>query len=224
MKKNLARLDDGLSNFERRGVVLQLIIQLKQLCNTPLQYEKKSPYNKPENSGKMQRLFEILDELAETGRKVLIFTQFKEMGKLLQKWIGEHTGKKPEFIHGGVDTAQRQKIVDAFQNDRNQKVLVLSLKAAGTGLNLTAASAVIHYDLWWNPAVENQATDRAFRIGQKQTVNVYRLISAETFEEKINAMIEAKKALVDMTVESGENWIGDLTNNELKEIFTLQNH
>lgn len=224
VKKNLARLNDGLSDFERRGVVLQLIIQLKQLCNTPLQYEKKSPYNKPENSGKMQRLFEILDELAETGRKVLIFTQFKEMGKLLQKWIGEHTGKKPEFIHGGVDTAQRQKIVDAFQNDRNQKVLVLSLKAAGTGLNLTAASAVIHYDLWWNPAVENQATDRAFRIGQKQTVNVYRLISAETFEEKINAMIEAKKALADMTVESGENWIGDLTNNELKEIFTLQNH
>ena len=101
---------------------------------------------------------------------------------------------------------------------------MLSLKAAGTGLNLTAASAVIHYDLWWNPAVENQATDRAFRIGQKQMVNVYRLISAETFEEKINAMIEAKKALADMTVESGENWIGDLTNNELKEIFTLQNH
>ena len=223
VKKNLRKLEGGLSDMERRAVVLQLMMQLKQLCNSPVQYEKKSPYNKPENSGKMERLFEILDELAESGRKTLIFTQFKTMGLLLQTWIKERYGREPEFIHGGVSVAERQRIVDSFQNDRNEKILVLSLKAAGTGLNLTAASAVIHYDLWWNPAVENQATDRAFRIGQKQTVNVYRLISANTFEEKINEMIESKKTLAEMTVGSGENWIGDLSNKELQEIFSLQN-
>ncbi len=221
VKKNLKKLEDGLTPIERRAIVLQLILQLKELCNSPVQYEKKSPYNKPENSGKMERLFEILDELAESGRKTLIFTQFKTMGTLLQKWLKERYGREPKFIHGGVSVAERQRIVDAFQNDRNEKILVLSLKAAGTGLNLTAASAVVHYDLWWNPAVENQATDRAFRIGQKQTVNVYRLISANTFEEKINEMIESKKALAAMTVDSGENWIGDLSNKELQEIFTL---
>ena len=106
---------------------------------------------------------------------------------------------------------ERQAIVDSFQTNRSDKVLILSLKAAGTGLNLTAATAIIHYDLWWNPAVENQATDRAYRIGQKSSVNVYRFISAETFEEKINTMIESKKALAEMTVETGENWIGDRT-------------
>lgn len=115
----------------------------------------------------------------------------------------------------------RSKMVDKFQNDRKQKAFILSLKAAGTGLNLTQASAVIHFDLWWNPAAENQATDRAYRIGQKQNVEVFRLICANTFEEKINAMIEEKKALADLTVNSGESWIGDLSNRQLDEIFKL---
>lgn len=156
-----------------------------------------------------------------SGRKALIFTQFTQMGLLLQDWIEDRTGRRPQFLYGGLTPKRRQEIVDRFQKRRDENVLILSLKAAGTGLNLTAASAVIHFDLWWNPAVENQATDRAYRIGQKSTVNVYRFICADTFEEKINDLIESKKALVDMTVATGENWIGGLTNNELQEIFSL---
>lgn len=224
VKKTMNKLEAGMDQFERSSLVLQLIIQLKQICNSPLQYEKTSPYGAPEHSGKTERLFEILDELIEAGRKVLIFTQFKQMGTILQDWLKDRYGQKPPFIHGGVPQKERQAIVDRFQNDRSDRILILSLKAAGTGLNLTAASAIVHYDLWWNPAVENQATDRAYRIGQKRSVNVYRLVCADTFEEKINTMIESKKALAEMTVESGENWIGDLSNNELEEIFSLQNN
>lgn len=222
VNKAMNKVKAGANQFERTALVLQMIIQLKQICNAPLQYEKSSPYNKAEYSGKMQRLFAILDELLEAERKVLIFTQFKEMGKLLQKWIGEHTGREPLFIHGGLSVKKRQECVDAFQNDRREKVMVLSLKAAGTGLNLTAASAVIHYDLWWNPAVEAQATDRAYRIGQKQAVTVYRFITANTFEEKINRLIESKKALAEMTVATGEHWITDLTDSQLEEVFSLE--
>lgn len=223
VKKTLKQID-GMSPMERRATVLTLMMKLKQICNAPAQYAKDGSYASAEYSGKMQRLFGILEDLEAAGRKVLIFTQFREMGKLLQKWIGEKTGTTPKFIHGGVAQKERQAIVDSFQTNRSDKVLILSLKAAGTGLNLTAATAIIHYDLWWNPAVENQATDRAYRIGQKSSVNVYRFISAETFEEKINTMIESKKALAEMTVETGENWIGDLSKDELQEIFTLQTH
>lgn len=154
----------------------------------------------------MQQLFGILDELFEADRKVLIFTQFKQMRTLLQKWLEEKYGKKPHFIHGGLPVKERQELVDSFQNDRSEKIMILSLKAAGTGLNLTATSTVIHYDLWWDPAVENQATDRAFRIDQKQNVTVYRfIITANSFEEKINDMLESKRALAEMTAATGEH-------------------
>lgn len=219
--KNLAKLNAGLGQLERAAIVIQMILQLKQICNAPIQFEKNSPFKGPEYSGKMQQLFGILDELFEADRKVLIFTQFRQMGTLLQKWLEEKYGKKPHFIHGGLPVRERQELVDSFQNDRREKIMILSLKAAGTGLNLTAASAVIHYDLWWNPAVENQATDRAFRIGQKQNVTVYRFITANSFEEKINDMLESKKALAEMTVATGEHWITELDNKQLQEIFTL---
>ncbi len=219
--RGLRKVAEGLDDFSRKALVLQLIIQLKQICNAPLHYEKTSPYKTAEYSGKMQRLLAILDDLLSADRKALVFTQFKEMGLLLQKWIGERFGRRPQFIHGGVSPKKRQEIVDSFQNNRSEKILVLSLKAAGTGLNLTAASAVIHYDLWWNPAVESQATDRAYRIGQKDDVSVYRLISANTCEEKINKIIESKKALAEMTVATGEHWLTDLTDDQLKEIFTI---
>lgn len=219
--KNLAKLDAGLGQLERAAIVIQMILQLKQICNAPIQFEKNSPFKGPESSGKMLQLFGILDELFEADRKVLIFTQFRQMGTLLQKWLEEKYGKKPHFIHGGLPVKERQELVDSFQNDRSEKIMILSLKAAGTGLNLTAASAVIHYDLWWNPAVENQATDRAFRIGQKQNVTVYRFITANSFEEKINDMLESKRALAEMTVATGEHWITELDNKQLQEIFTL---
>ncbi len=167
----------------------------------------------------MELLFELLDSIISTGEKVLIFTQFREMGSILEKIIAERFGDRPMFYHGGCTVPERQKMVERFQTDRADKVFILSLKAAGTGLNLTAASHVIHFDLWWNPAVENQATDRAYRIGQKKNVMVHRMITKNTFEEKIDEMIQRKKHLADMTVATGESWIGKLSNKELREIF-----
>ena len=143
------------------------------------------------------------------------------MGERLVRWIEDATGRKPEFLHGGVPAAKRMEMVDAFQNNPESEVFILSLKAGGTGLNLTAASAVIHYDLWWNPAVEDQASDRAWRIGQRRDVVVYRFITAGTFEEKVNEMLKKKRELADLAVGVGESWIGDLTDDEIKSIFSL---
>ncbi|GHV12417.1 helicase [Fibrobacterales bacterium] len=209
---------DNQSLFKRQGLVLQMILALKQICNHPTNFLKNKKYD-PTISGKTELLFELLDSINESGEKVLIFTQFTEMGDLLQRFIAERFGEKPQFYHGGCNIKQREEMVKNFQNNKADKIFILSLKAAGTGLNLTAASHVIHYDLWWNPAVENQATDRAYRIGQKKTVMVHRMICKNTFEEKIDEMIQQKKRLANMTVASGENWIGKLSNKELREIF-----
>lgn len=209
---------DHESLFKRQGLVLQMILALKQICNHPTNFLKNGNFD-PTLSGKMLLLFELLNSIMEAGEKVLIFTQFKEMGVLLNQFITEQTGKTPMFYHGGCSLKERESMVHRFQNNRADKIFILSLKAAGTGLNLTAATHVIHYDLWWNPAVENQATDRAFRIGQKKNVMVHRFITKDTFEEKIDAMIQKKKRLADMSVATGENWIGKLSNKELREIF-----
>ncbi|MCE5330808.1 MAG: DEAD/DEAH box helicase, partial [Bacteroidales bacterium] len=175
---------DGQSLFKRQGLVLQMILALKQICNHPTNFLKNGNFD-PTISGKMELLFELLDSIIEAGEKVLIFTQFREMGDLLERFITQRFGERPMFYHGGCNVNQRQEMVERFQHNRADKIFILSLKAAGTGLNLTAASHVIHYDLWWNPAVENQATDRAYRIGQKKNVMVHRMITKNTFEEKI---------------------------------------
>ena len=203
----------------RRGRVLKLITSLKQICNSPSQF-LKTPSLTPD-SGKGDALLEILSQCAETDRKVLIFTQYREMGERLQDWIAQALGERPDFLHGGVPAEERMKMVDRFQEDRTVRSFILSLKAGGTGLNLTAASAVIHYDLWWNPAVEAQATDRAFRIGQRRDVLVYRFITAGSLEERINDMLTQKRGLADMTVAAGENWIGDLSASKLAAVFKL---
>ncbi len=205
--------------LKRRGNILRMITHLKQIVNSPAQFQKtmcKTP-----DSGKGRALIELLSQCFDAERKVLVFTQFAEMGHLLVEWISEAFGRKPDFLHGGVSIEERQKMVDRFQNDVQSRVLVLSLKAGGLGLNLTAASAVIHYDLWWNPAVEAQANDRAYRIGQNRDVLVYRFITEGTFEEKLNQMISRKRELADITVSTGEAWIGDLSNREIEEIFKI---
>jgi SNF2 family DNA or RNA helicase len=207
--------------FTRQGLVLQMIMALKQICNHPAQYLKNKNRN-AEHSGKMELLFDKLDAILDSGEKVLIFTQFREMGDLLQYFIKERYGEPPLFYHGGSSLKQRTEMVNSFQTNPADKVFILSLKAAGTGLNLTAANHVIHYDLWWNPAVEAQATDRAYRIGQKNNVMVHRFITKNTFEERINDMIQSKKALAEMTVSTGENWIGNLSNTELKSVFEMK--
>ncbi|TAH06716.1 MAG: DEAD/DEAH box helicase [Sphingobacteriia bacterium] len=211
---------DNKAMFVRQGLVLQMILALKQICNHPTQFLKNNILD-ANLSGKIELLFSKLDSIVESGEKVLIFTQFTEMGNLLKHFISERYNKEPLFYHGGCSLKKRSEMVASFQHNRADKIFILSLKAAGTGLNLTAANHVIHYDLWWNPAVEAQATDRAYRIGQKTNVMVHRFITKNTFEEKINEMIQTKKALANMTVSTGENWIGNLSNKELKNLFLL---
>ena len=209
--------DDYRKN--KHALVLGLITSLKQICNSPSQYLKtESPVP---DSGKAAALFDILTRCFEANRKVLIFTQYREMGERLQNWIDQVIGQKLDFLHGGVPLKSRQAMVDRFQTDRSVRAMLVSLKAGGTGLNLTAASCVIHYDLWWNPAVEAQATDRVYRIGQRRDVLVYRFVTAGTFEESINKMLEEKRDLADMTVATGETWIGDFSVAELKSFFAL---
>jgi SNF2 family DNA or RNA helicase len=173
-------------------------------------------------SGKTQLLLDLQAQILENGEKSLIFTQFREMGNLLVPLLRDQLGLEVAFLHGGVSRTARDKMVDDFQHKRNVKVLLLSLKAGGTGLNLTAASNVIHYDLWWNPAVESQATDRAFRIGQHRNVQVHRFITQGTFEEKIDAMIQSKRELANLTVSAGEKWVGELSDTELRELVILK--
>ncbi len=238
MKEDIDESSDrtGSSAFKRKGIILQMILALKQICNHPATYlkipaasqeaEGSSEESSPApilESGKLQMLMDTLKSIREQGEKTLIFTQFAEMGKLLQASIKKELGIKANFYHGGCSQTQRTKMVDSFQNDPEDTILILSLKAAGTGLNLTAASQVIHYDLWWNPAIEAQATDRAFRIGQTKNVQVHRFITKGTFEEKINALLESKKNIANMTVNAGETWLADMNDAELGEIFGLDN-
>jgi uncharacterized Zn finger protein/superfamily II DNA or RNA helicase len=213
--------NDAKAMFVKRALVLQMMLALKQICNHPTNYLKNKVLI-PELSGKMQLLFDLLDAIVDSGEKVLIFTQYKEMGDLLQQFIRERFSEEPMFYHGGCSIKERNEMVNRFQTISADQIFILSLKAAGTGLNLTAANHVVHYDLWWNPAVEAQATDRAYRIGQTKNVMVHRFITQNTFEEKINEMIQHKKQLADLTVATGENWIGELSNKELREIFELE--
>lgn len=208
-----------MENEENTGaLVLKLIISLKQICNHPRNFDRKSPYD-PKLSGKAQLLFALLETILERNEKVLIFTQYTQMGEILTKMIEDILLVRPLFLHGGQTKKKRDEIVSAFQDDPKHKIFILSLKAGGVGLNLTQANHVIHYDLWFNPAVENQATDRAFRIGQKRNVFVYRFITKDSFEEKIDKMIKAKQELSNLSVNIGENWLGDMDRDELRGIF-----
>jgi SNF2 family DNA or RNA helicase len=215
---NEIETSDGM---QRRGLILKLMTNLKQICNHPSHYSK-SPIANPESSGKAMLLFSILENIFENNEKTLIFTQYKEMGDLLVSMITKQFQIPVMFLHGGLQRKDRDEMVKSFQEQKHKKVFVLSLKAGGTGLNLTAASNVIHYDLWWNPAVEQQATDRAHRIGQKNNVMVYRLLTQNTFETAIDKILTDKKDLADRTVISGEKWIGELDNKELRGLFKYQ--
>jgi uncharacterized Zn finger protein len=224
VRQQMKSIFDEDDQTKRQGRVLKMITALKQICNHPHQFLKKGPKT-PDLSGKAQLLLDLLDTIYENGEKTLIFTQYQEMGELLVQIIGDTFGKTPLFLHGGTSRPRRDEMVEAFQSpptfDGENDTFILSLKAGGTGLNLTAASNVIHYDLWWNPAVEAQATDRAYRIGQQRNVMVWRLITQGTFEEKIDEMIRRKKDLANLTVATGESWIGDMTNEELKTLVAL---
>lgn len=206
--------------MQRRGVILATISKLKQVCNHPAQFLGDNS-STADRSGKLARLTEMLEEVAESGDKALIFSQFAEMGQILRRHIQETLGLEVLFLHGGTTKGNRDRMVECFQSKTGPKIFVLSLKAGGTGLNLTAASHVFHFDRWWNPAVENQATDRAFRIGQKKNVQVHKFICSGTLEEAIDTIISSKKEVAESVVGTGEGWLTEFSNEELRNVLAL---
>jgi SNF2 family DNA or RNA helicase len=213
---------ESSEGIKRKGLVLSSLTKLKQICNHPAHFLGDHS-TLSSRSGKLARLEEMLDEVVAAGDRALVFTQYAEWGKDLQNYLRERLGKDVIFLHGGTPRHVRERLVDRFQNDRRgPPVFILSLKAGGTGLNLTRASHVFHYDRWWNPAVEQQATDRAFRIGQTKNVQVHKLISSGTLEERIDDMIESKRQLADQIVGTGESWLTELSTGELRDLFELR--
>jgi len=218
----------GASAMERRGRVLALLTELKQICNHPAQYlrerERKGRAELGGRSGKLALARELVAEARESGAQVLVFTQYVGMGHLLVEQLGDDLGTSVPFLHGGVPAAARDRMVAAFQGESDAPappVLVVSLRAGGTGLNLTAATHVVHYDRWWNPAVEDQATDRAHRIGQSRAVEVHKLVTAGTVEERVAEVLERKRELAEAVVGAGEAWLTELGDSELAELVAL---
>jgi superfamily II DNA or RNA helicase len=208
---------------ERRGLVLAALTKLKQVCNHPAHYlGEGGERGLAGRSGKLTRLEEMLEEAIAAGDHTLVFTQFAEWGGQLRVYLQERLGAEVLYLYGGTPAAERDRLVERFQRADGPPVFVLSLRAGGTGLNLTRANRVIHYDRWWNPAVETQATDRAFRIGQTRDVLVHAFVCAGTLEERIDELIESKRALAETVIGTGESWLTELTTAELREIVTLR--
>ena len=219
--ETLAKEIKTADGIKRRGIILSYLMRFKQICNHPSQFLRGGDYS-PEESGKFQRLRELCETIAEKQEKILVFTQFKEMTEPLNEFLTSIFEKPGLVLHGAILIKKRQEMVREFQEDAGPPFFVLSLKAGGTGLNLTAASHVIHFDRWWNPAVENQATDRAFRIGQKKNVLVHKFICKGTLEEKIDVMIESKQSMSKEILEGGGGaLLTELGNEELLKIVAL---
>ncbi len=226
-----ATVDEMLKEIEstvginRKGNVLSAITKLKQICNHPCLFLHEEKNVEKERSGKLQRLTDMLEEVICAGERALVFSQFSEMGRLLKKYLQLTLNKEVLFLHGGVQRKSRDEMIKRFQQQEGNEIpiFILSLKAGGVGLNLTNANHVFHFDRWWNPAVENQATDRTFRIGQTRNVQVHKFISIGTFEEKIDEILESKKELAERIISTAsEAWLTELTNEQLKDIFTLR--
>ncbi|MHC4695202.1 MAG: DEAD/DEAH box helicase [Planctomycetota bacterium] len=212
---------DQSGGIQRRGLILAAIVKLKQICNHPVQFSRTGG-TLSHRSGKCDRLVEMLEEVVAEDHHALVFTQYREMGHLLQRHLQESLDREILFLHGGTTLKQRDRIVERFQTMADETpVLILTLKAGGYGLNLTAANHVFHYDRWWNPAVENQATDRTHRIGQTRQVQIHRFVCLGTLEERIAALIEGKKALADHVVGGGEDWVTELSTEQLREFLAL---
>jgi len=227
----MLRSVDEVDGMRRRGLVLAGLVRLKQICNHPAQFLGEEL---PEGggvdafatrSGKSARLLELCEEILSAGDRTLLFTQYRQMGHLLSAMLRRRFDIEPLFLHGGTPGGRREQLVERFQSgDPGCPIFILSLRAGGVGLNLTSANHVIHYDRWWNPAVENQATDRAFRIGQLRTVHVHRLICAGTLEDRIDQMIEQKTELAEQVVGDGESWLTELSTGQLQDLLQLRRH
>ena len=220
---------EASDGIERHGNVLALLTKLKQICNHPELLGLKGRKKKPtidetfdRSSGKLQRLAAMLEEAVAEGDRALIFTQFAEWGKVLQPYLEQQLGRETIFLYGATRRAQREAMLDRFQHDpQGPPIAILSLKAGGTGLNLTRANHVFHFDRWWNPAVENQATDRVFRIGQTRNVQVHKFVCTGTLEERIHELIESKQALAEQAVGAGESWLTELDTDSLRNLLLL---
>ncbi|MFO8011049.1 MAG: DEAD/DEAH box helicase [Dehalococcoidia bacterium] len=212
---------DEATGIQRKGLILSTLTRLKQVCNHPAHFlDDNSAVNG--RSGKMTRLVEMLEEVIQSGDRALVFTQFAEMGTIMQRHLQETFGQEILFLHGGIPRKRRDQMVERFQQDgHGPPVFILSLKAGGTGLNLMRANHVFHFDRWWNPSVENQATDRAFRIGQVRNVQVHKFICAGTLEERIDELIERKISVAESVVGTGETWLTEMSTEELKEVIAL---
>lgn len=217
----IAEAEASESTMQRRGLVLALLMRLKQICNHPALFlQDGSPLGT--RSGKLARVTELVDEIAASGERTLLFTQFASFGHMLQPYFQEALGEEVLFLHGGTPAAARDQLVRRFQAPAGPKLFLLSLKAGGTGLNLTAASHVVHLDRWWNPAVEQQATDRAYRIGQQRTVQVHTCRCDGTLEDQIDQLLVHKRALADTALGSGEGWLTELDTAQLRDLVTLR--
>jgi SNF2 family DNA or RNA helicase len=219
--RELENMIEQTIGIQRKGLILASLMKFKQICNHPDQYLGTGDF-KEKNSGKFSRLREVAETIYEKREKVLVFTQFKEITLPLSEFLAEIFGREGLVLHGSVPVGKRKILIDKFQGEDYVPFMVLSLKAGGVGLNLTAANHVIHFDRWWNPAVENQATDRAFRIGQNKNVLVHKFITRGTIEEKIDLMLEKKAELSNEIIAiSGEKWITELNTGELINLFKL---
>jgi SNF2 family DNA or RNA helicase len=215
------KLDDA-DGIARRGAVLAALMGFKQICNHPSHWLGDTASWDPDTSGKLARLRELCEPLSERQEKVLVFTQFRETTEPIARFLATVFGREGLVLHGGTPVKERKKRVDAFQSELGPPFFVLSIKAGGTGLNLTAASHVIHFDRWWNPAVEDQATDRAYRIGQKRNVLVHKLVCRGTVEERIDALIASKKGLSNEILEGGgEVLLTEMSNDALMRMVSL---
>lgn len=212
---------DRSEGMQRRGLILATLVKLKQVCNHPVQFLGDGSAL-GDRSGKCNRLREMLEEVVAEGDRALVFTQYRQMGDLLKGMLESSLGVEPLFLHGGTPRLQRDKLIERFQSgDTKAPIFLLSLKAGGYGLNLTAASHVFHFDRWWNPAVEDQATDRAHRVGQDKRVQVHKFVCIGTLEERIDTLLEEKRALAQNIVGTGEEWLTELSTDQLRELFSL---
>ncbi|MEB3339236.1 SNF2-related protein [Okeania sp.] len=224
VENSLAEIE-AADGIQRKGKILALLVKLKQLCNHPVLLQIKKGSKKKveisdENSGKLQRIGAMLEEIMSQGERAIIFTQFAEWGKILQPYLQKILGREILYLYGATRKNKREEMVDQFQLDpQGPPIMILSLKAGGTGLNLTRANHVFHFDRWWNPAVENQATDRVFRIGQTRNVQVHKFVCTGTLEEKIHDIIESKKELAEQVVGTGEQWLTELDTEQLRNLL-----
>ncbi|WP_151641447.1 DEAD/DEAH box helicase [Corynebacterium sp. 11A] len=216
---------EDTASMKRRGMILAAMTRIKQICNHPAHFlgdGSSITYQGVHRSGKVGRLVELIDAALDNGEKMLVFTQYRAFGDILVPYLSEHVGREVPFLHGGVSQKGRDRMVTEFQSEEGPPIMVLSLKAGGTGLNLTAANIVVHMDRWWNPAVENQATDRAYRIGQRKDVTVYKMVCEGTMEEAIQDVIEGKIQLASDIVGEGEGWVSELSQEDLETLLTYR--